>query len=44
MAWFNEKGTFILNSSEESRKAYSDFILKDGHFGDKPAFIKESGK
>ncbi|MES2590716.1 MAG: glycosyl hydrolase [Bacteroidota bacterium] len=32
LTWFNEKETFKVNSSEESQKAFLNYILKDDYF------------
>jgi beta-mannanase len=32
LSWFNEKGTFKINSSPEAQNAFLNYILKDDHF------------
>jgi hypothetical protein len=39
LSWFNEKGTFKVNSSDRSRDAFLKFIFELPYFGSGPGSL-----
>jgi hypothetical protein len=39
LTWFNEKSSFKVNSTEESKNAFLNYIMKDEFFSSGPAYL-----